>query len=547
MKQLTIILFFISALNIKAQVAVSNTAPYNSSAFLVNNVLSGGGVVASNITFNGDPDQIGFFSGIGSNLNLDSGIVISSGKIIDIPNGGAQPSFDFSNPGDPDLLTIAQSVRPGISSSHDAANLEFDFTVVGDTVEFRFVFASEEYLTWVNSNYNDIFAFFLSGPGITGPYASPAGFPSGAVNVAIVPGVTPPTPITISTIHPGLNSQFYIDNPSNATHDFNGFTVVMVAKYAVECGGTYHFKFAIADCEDGTLDTGVFIEAGSLTSSGVGISATTPFPNNTIVEACGDAIIHISRSDTSVNDTINLAISGNAIASEYSTISTSQVFLPGEDTLSFNVSAFVDNITEGIDTIVIEIQGNTGCNMVTIYIEDYTPMSITVSDSINICTELGEVGQIWANVTDGRAPYWYGWSDGVGPGDTLIVAPEETTYYTPEVFDGCGNSVVGEVVPVWVQCQLVPTNVFTPNGDGMNDFFTIFHLDDYPDPSVRVYNRWGNLVYESDSYQNDWDGDDLPVGTYFYVISPNNEKYEYDNNAEGELKYTVKGTVQLFR
>ena len=61
-----------------------------------------------------------------------------------------------------------------------------DFEAGGDSISFNYVFGSDEYLTYVNTQYNDIFAFFLSGPGITGPYAAPAGFPDGAINIAQV-------------------------------------------------------------------------------------------------------------------------------------------------------------------------------------------------------------------------------------------------------------------------------------------------------------------------------------------------------------------------
>jgi len=96
-------------------------------------------------------------------------------------------------------------------------------------VEFRFVFASEEYTTYINTVYNDIFAFFVSGPGITGPYAAPVAFPNGAINVAQVPGTS--TPITISSIHPGLNSQYYVSNTNGTNNDFNGFTKAMTIKF----------------------------------------------------------------------------------------------------------------------------------------------------------------------------------------------------------------------------------------------------------------------------------------------------------------------------
>ena len=61
--------------------------------------------------------------------------------------------------------------------------LEFDFFPSADTVKFNYVFAGEEYLEWVNTQFNDVFAFLISGPGITGPYASPAAFPGGAINI----------------------------------------------------------------------------------------------------------------------------------------------------------------------------------------------------------------------------------------------------------------------------------------------------------------------------------------------------------------------------
>jgi gliding motility-associated-like protein len=543
-------LLIVLSISVNGQITVNNIAPYNDENYLVNNVLAGSGVVASNISFTGNPDQIGFFDNgdIGTNnIGLTSGVLISTGNVNDVPSGGSQPNQNYQGAGDNDLLTIAQSVRPGISSSHDAATLEFDFDVVGDTVEFRFVFASDEYLTWINSDYNDVFAFFLSGPGINGPYSSPNGFPNGSINVALVPGVTPPTPITISTIHPGLNSQFYKDNAANLTHDFNGYTVVMTARYPVQCGERYHFRFAIADCEDETLDTGVFIEAGSLTSSGVTIDADL----TSLIEDCGDigrTTVTITRSDTLFNDIINLNVSGSVDASDYSPFNTQVVFDDGETEATFEIVILSDNIVEGTDTLILEIQGNTGCNEIVLYIDDYIEMSnVVVSDSLNICTDLGETGQIFSSVSGGLGPYIYFWNDGVGPGDTLIVSPEETIYYTPTIWDACGKSIKGEAIPVWVQCPLSPTNVFTPNGDGFNDFFSIINLDDYESPSIKVYNRWGRMVYESDAYNNDWDGGDLEQGTYFYIVTPNNTKYLYDDGAKEELKYTIKGTVQLFR
>lgn len=64
---------------------------------------------------------------------------------------------------------------------------------------------------------------------------------------------------------------------------------------------------------------------------------------------------------------------------------------------------------------------------------------------------------------------------------------------------------------------------FSPNGDQKNDFFVIRSLEQYPGTTLQVLNRWGNLMYESEDYQNDWEGknlqgEDLADDTYFYVL-----------------------------
>ena len=79
---------------------------------------------------------------------------------------------------------------------------------------------------------------------------------------------------------------------------------------------------------------------------------------------------------------------------------------------------------------------------------------------------------------------------------------------------------------------------FSPNGDGVNDVFYIEGLEAYPNAQLTVFNRWGNQVYRSDSYKNDWtglwEGKLLPDGTYFYVL----------DDGEGNL---LSGYVQIHR
>ena len=61
-------------------------------------------------------------------------------------------------------------------------------------------------------------------------------------------------------------------------------------------------------------------------------------------------------------------------------------------------------------------------------------------------------------------------------------------------------------------------NVFSPNNDGYNDVLEFTNLEFYPNSDLIVYSRWGNVVYESASYRNTWNGRDASDGTYFYVL-----------------------------
>jgi gliding motility-associated-like protein len=73
-------------------------------------------------------------------------------------------------------------------------------------------------------------------------------------------------------------------------------------------------------------------------------------------------------------------------------------------------------------------------------------------------------------------------------------------------------------------CEIELPNGFSPNGDGFNDGYVIKNIEGYPANHFQVFNRWGNIVYEKESYTNaDWigqnmSGDDLPEGTYFVMI-----------------------------
>lgn len=94
-------------------------------------------------------------------------------------------------------------------------------------------------------------------------------------------------------------------------------------------------------------------------------------------------------------------------------------------------------------------------------------------------------------------------------------------------------------VPAYAQpCDAIvkPTNVFTPNGDGINDFLKFDLVEIYPGSKLSVFNRWGKLIYNNNNYFNDWDGEDFKEGTYFYVLDINDPNQEL-----------MKGTFTIIR
>jgi gliding motility-associated-like protein len=105
-----------------------------------------------------------------------------------------------------------------------------------------------------------------------------------------------------------------------------------------------------------------------------------------------------------------------------------------------------------------------------------------------------------------------------------VVRPEETTTYTVLLTDqnGCKNSNV-VTVTIIDDYKLLIYNVVTPDGDGKNDYWKIVNIDLYPDATVQIFDRTGIMVYEKTGYQNDWQGtyknDQLPDGTYYYIVS----------------------------
>ncbi|WP_336367055.1 choice-of-anchor L domain-containing protein [Marinobacter sp. C2H3] len=217
--------------------------------------ILGSGVTISNVSYTGGSNQAGQFSDGQSVLGIDSGLIMSTGSIFGAPGPNSTSSYTGNigtggGSGDSDLNGLISQ------STDDAAVLSFDFTSSTDSLFFSYVFASEEYNEYVNSSYNDVFAFFVDGQNIA---LAPDGQ---AVSINNVNCGNPYSGV-------GPNCDAYNNNADgSATYNiqYDGFTDKLIASITGLSAGLHNMKIALADAGDSALDSAIFIEGGSFSS-----------------------------------------------------------------------------------------------------------------------------------------------------------------------------------------------------------------------------------------------------------------------------------------
>lgn len=398
--------------------------------------LVGNGVTISNITFNCPDGAWGSFVGTSSNIGLDSGILLASGSILNAvgPNLQGGITTAYNAPGDNDLTNLCGS------QTYDACILEFDLETTGDSVKFNYTFGSDEYTEYVNSIFNDVFAFLISGPGIVGQQ-----------NIALVPQTL--TPVSINNVNCLNASPYYVCNdpnpyyqqcpaayncptdPATTTIEYDGFTTVLTATSAVQPCETYHLKLAISDAGDEILDSGVFLQAGSLTSSGTSITVISSYidpasSTPAVVEGCFDGAFHFVITNPPVDTTyIYYTIGGTATNGvDYTEIPDSIQILPGDTAETLNLHSFNDGFTEGVELVTLYLF--LPCSPIpydsaTIEILD-TLIALAYPDT-TIC--IGQNVQLAGNTAEAWA-----WSPASGLSCTTcqnpVATPTVTTTYT---------------------------------------------------------------------------------------------------------------------
>jgi gliding motility-associated-like protein len=515
----------------------------NQTAQALAQTLVGQGVIMMNPVLNCPGIANGKFTtlSVPSNLGIDSGIVLTSGRAMSSGglqgvNGasfGAGPSQDNGAPGDPDLNTVLSGLL-----SADRCVLEFDFIPSGDTVKFDYVFGSSEYQGFSCSSYNDIFGFFISRPGIPG-----------SENIALIPGTNIPICVNSTT---GLSTaamctnmgpgspfvQYFINNTGGTSVTYSGFTTVFTASAGVVPCDTYHLKLAIADGSSGgsdrILDSGVFLKAGSLNSTSIALtpeSSEGGFDAHAhCIRGCKSGFIEFKRPAARITPlTVKYLIEGTAVNGvDYVTIADSVVIQPNETTAILEIKPKLVQYPSPVATVVIKALspytcGTTGAAIVldstTLYIYDSLYVAIPTAP-ITVCpnTEISITAEVDPTLD-------YVWSpaalipDPLPLGLTIHPKPTVTTGYTITVSQPGAPATCPKVSRTYfAEVEAIPT-VMLPSHDTTVCYADSVDLLVYALPSTVQYTyNWApasNLRDNSSSANKFF----APVGDYKYVVT----------------------------
>jgi hypothetical protein len=315
--------------------------------------LIGPGVKVSNIRLNCPSDKkpaFGYFTDNTGTIGISDGLLLSTGaaeNAIGPNNSAAVSQANGHNYQDPDLATL---LAPG-DAQFDACVLEFDVQVFADTLQFDYVFASEEYMEFIR-DYHDVFGFFISGPGIIG-----------RLNLAVVPGTD--LPVSVQNINRNNNAVYYIDNGTGETPyeqlflQYDGLTRRLSSRVAVVPCGTYSLKLAICDVKDDGYDAGIFLAGKSLQTRAPQLETRFQFPVFPhAIEGCNGIWVKVKRQ-VRIGETAAylLSYSGTALRnSDYGQVPDSLFFQAGENEKEFFIPVLSDSISEQPETLRIALR-----------------------------------------------------------------------------------------------------------------------------------------------------------------------------------------------
>ncbi len=408
----SIALFCCVYLSAQVLVTPSTYPPYNPNN-LITNVFLGDGVEIESINYLGDKEAVGAFSNGTAFIGLEEGIVLGTGKVDSITNANIFERTTSGTSGSSVEDADLEALVPGTGVS-DIAKYEITFTPFNDTLEFRYVFGSEEYPEFVCADYNDVFGFFISGP-------NPAGGNYVNKNIALIPDPTDPSgetflnrPVTVNNVNSGMIgtagnpdinncsgangslafSQYY---NTIATGDYPVFDAVLdifIAQAIVIPCESYTIKIAIGDTSDDAIDSGVFLEAKSFGTGTIGIDVQTASIDGNLAEGCQTAEIVFSIPTAQSTDHImdfnlieNSSLPNFAVEGVDYVSWPDQIIIPaGSTSVSVSVDVIADGISEGDEFIYLDAFKNI-CfrDTIRIVLKDDLLEEIKLPQDVTIC------------------------------------------------------------------------------------------------------------------------------------------------------------------
>ncbi|MCB0766404.1 MAG: choice-of-anchor L domain-containing protein, partial [Flavobacteriales bacterium] len=406
--------------------------------------IAGTGVSISNPVINCHSEGYGTFTYTGNVLGLPEGVLLTSGRINNAvgPNNAENKTFEANTSGN-SLLNVVTG-----RTTRDACLFEFDLIPSGDSLRFNFVFASEEYNEWVGSQYNDVFGFFISGPGITGDPGI-----GNDHNIARIPGTN--QAVTINNVNNGSNQSHYYDNAGGQHIQYDGMTRGLYAESVVQPCQPYHLKLVVADASDRKFDSGVFIE--KIRSNQVVMSKGTLSGSSNMVEGCNPGWVRFTRpvaQPSALDLTYHLrgtATNGadyNAIGDPDPNVAKTVTIPANQTSVTVAVNPIPDGITEPTENLLF-ILGNPLCtnmNLDSLVFEISDSLAATlVPATATICR--GDSVRLTAS---GGSSYLWSPTTGLNATNTASTwaRPTSTTTYSVTVTEGACSRTLSRMVRV---------------------------------------------------------------------------------------------------
>lgn len=282
-----LVCMMVGLVSVQGQNIVATSAQNANVGDFVDSVLIGNGVTISNVKFNGQggaiaSNQIGtFYSNGFGGLGMAKGLLLTTGSVAVAP--GPNSIEECFSPATSIYYDTVMSAYT-CNTIGGCATLDFDFVCDANHVKFNYVFASEEYPEYVCSEFNDLFAFLITGPNATTSVEETR-------NMAVIPGsATPSDPdgtiVAINTINSGESganastdtcelgySMYYVANDQYAEGiQYDGYTTKLTAEADIIPNTVYHMHISICNISDDKYDSGVFLEGNSFSRPEYGLT-----------------------------------------------------------------------------------------------------------------------------------------------------------------------------------------------------------------------------------------------------------------------------------